>query len=224
MRLYAEIGPTRIHKDMECAVRWLRTCEEMAHRHVGMRQIDLEDPENESILSDLNMQIVVWASSLIIADSTVPVGTAVTVDLRWSDSTGLEAVLVAMDPHQQPIRHCSRALHIDDRSIECRRTESEIEHVCQRVASYIGDVKLRTTRHELRSLSCLLSAKEAAESDGTASTCVICQDEIDEGNAIRLQRCSHVFHPECAEKWLLEVKGQCPVCKTPIILPTIATV
>ena len=42
--------------------------------------------------------------------------------------------------------------------------------------------------------------------------CVICQDDINKDDIIRQLICSHRFHIECVDRWLLE-KCICPLCK-----------
>jgi hypothetical protein len=54
---------------------------------------------------------------------------------------------------------------------------------------------------------------------GETSTCVVCQDEIQEGERVRaIQKCSHIFHAACIEPWLLR-KRECPLCRVSIGSP-----
>ncbi|KAF2795269.1 hypothetical protein K505DRAFT_374041 [Melanomma pulvis-pyrius CBS 109.77] len=43
--------------------------------------------------------------------------------------------------------------------------------------------------------------------------CSICTDDFEQGQDIRLLPCSHKFHPECVDPWLLNVSGTCPLCR-----------
>nr|GMC54633.1 E3 ubiquitin-protein ligase RNF13-like [Ipomoea batatas] len=55
-----------------------------------------------------------------------------------------------------------------------------------------------------------------------APECAICLSEFVEGEVGReLERCRHVFHAGCVEKWLLhgEGHGSCPLCRTPVVVP-----
>uniref|UniRef100_A0A1J3JES5 RING-H2 zinc finger protein RHA1a n=1 Tax=Noccaea caerulescens TaxID=107243 RepID=A0A1J3JES5_NOCCA len=49
-------------------------------------------------------------------------------------------------------------------------------------------------------------------------SCQICQDEFDGNDEVRcLRNCVHVFHKTCIDRWILDVKMTCPLCRTPII-------
>ncbi|XP_031120599.1 RING-H2 finger protein ATL52-like [Ipomoea triloba] len=55
-----------------------------------------------------------------------------------------------------------------------------------------------------------------------APECAICLSEFVEGEVGReLERCRHVFHAGCVEKWLLhgEGHGSCPLCRSPVVVP-----
>nr|GLL18396.1 RING-H2 finger protein ATL43-like [Ipomoea trifida] len=52
--------------------------------------------------------------------------------------------------------------------------------------------------------------------------CAICLSEFVELEVGReLERCRHVFHAGCVEKWLLhgEGHGSCPLCRSPVVAP-----
>lgn len=42
-------------------------------------------------------------------------------------------------------------------------------------------------------------------------TCVICLNEFDEGELIKLLPCRHGFHEDCINRWLISA-GKCPIC------------
>jgi hypothetical protein len=47
--------------------------------------------------------------------------------------------------------------------------------------------------------------------------CLICQQEYDKGDQLRLLPCGHCFHAEsCVDQWLLS-KDFCPYCRNPIV-------
>ena len=47
---------------------------------------------------------------------------------------------------------------------------------------------------------------------GDDATCVICQDEYEEGDELSLlPGCAHTFHEACVTRWLKD-KPSCPVC------------
>nr|XP_016438561.1 PREDICTED: RING-H2 finger protein ATL46-like [Nicotiana tabacum] len=51
--------------------------------------------------------------------------------------------------------------------------------------------------------------------------CAICLLEFEQGDKGRkIESCSHMFHENCLDKWLMHGKGQnsnCPLCRTVII-------
>ncbi|CAI2366022.1 unnamed protein product [Moneuplotes crassus] len=58
------------------------------------------------------------------------------------------------------------------------------------------------------------------EKHGEYETCTICCGEFEEEKYIKvLPKCSHIFHEECIEGWILKAKHQmicCPICRTNI--------
>ena len=42
-------------------------------------------------------------------------------------------------------------------------------------------------------------------------SCPICTDDFIKGQDLRVLPCSHQFHPECVDPWLLTVSGTCPL-------------
>ncbi|KAI3633273.1 hypothetical protein MIR68_008811 [Amoeboaphelidium protococcarum] len=50
-------------------------------------------------------------------------------------------------------------------------------------------------------------------------TCAICLDDFVVGDKIRyLVNCSHSFHMQCIDPWLLTKKRVCPICKTDVLV------
>lgn len=50
--------------------------------------------------------------------------------------------------------------------------------------------------------------------------CIICLDDIEEGDSVRSLRCLHKFHQKCIDEWLQKQKKDnllCPICETKII-------
>ena len=45
--------------------------------------------------------------------------------------------------------------------------------------------------------------------------CIICQEDFDYGEKVKLLNCGHIFHIECIEPWLLKEK-LCPFCKSEV--------
>ncbi|CAO3685815.1 unnamed protein product [Rhizopus microsporus] len=43
--------------------------------------------------------------------------------------------------------------------------------------------------------------------------CLVCLDEFDLKQPVRILKCRHVFHKECVDRWLCEAHNSCPVCR-----------
>ena len=48
--------------------------------------------------------------------------------------------------------------------------------------------------------------------------CLICLDEYDTEDDIRVMTCRHAFHKSCVDKWLQTGRNNCPACRTPVCL------
>ena len=44
--------------------------------------------------------------------------------------------------------------------------------------------------------------------------CLICLDDYDEEDDIRIMSCRHAFHKDCVDKWLQTGKNNCPACRS----------
>lgn len=54
---------------------------------------------------------------------------------------------------------------------------------------------------------------EAATDNGRC--CAICLSDFEEGDKLRVMRCSHRFHKSCVDEWL-RVNASCPSCRMDI--------
>jgi len=43
--------------------------------------------------------------------------------------------------------------------------------------------------------------------------CLICLDEYDQEDSVRVLECKHAFHMDCVDRWLLEGRNSCPACR-----------
>jgi hypothetical protein len=48
--------------------------------------------------------------------------------------------------------------------------------------------------------------------------CLICLDEYEPEDDIRVMTCRHAFHKSCVDKWLQTGRNNCPACRTPVCL------
>ncbi|GAA5816581.1 hypothetical protein MFLAVUS_010111 [Mucor flavus] len=44
-------------------------------------------------------------------------------------------------------------------------------------------------------------------------SCLVCLDEFELKQPVRILKCQHVFHRECVDRWLCEAQNSCPVCR-----------
>jgi hypothetical protein len=53
--------------------------------------------------------------------------------------------------------------------------------------------------------------------DHLDAKCLVCQCDYDDGDALRQLPCSHTFHQECVDPWLMD-HDVCPSCREPIVV------
>lgn len=88
----------------------------------------------------------------------------------------------------------------------------------------IGDVKTERWALKARQVIdrlpsfCFQASSEppAQDADDSEIKCLVCQCEYEGGDKLRRLPCSHCFHAECADQWLLE-KDICPYCRQTIV-------
>ncbi|KAG8492893.1 hypothetical protein CXB51_010273 [Gossypium anomalum] len=51
---------------------------------------------------------------------------------------------------------------------------------------------------------------------GKGSDCVVCLCSLRDGEQVRKLDCCHVFHKDCFDGWLDQLKFNCPVCRSPL--------
>lgn len=81
-----------------------------------------------------------------------------------------------------------------------------------------GDDKTKAASfEEIRSkLPCFAYKVEEREGDSSPVECVVCLENFRAGEKCRLlPKCSHSFHIECIDSWLLKTPI-CPICRTSV--------
>ncbi|CAA0817203.1 E3 ubiquitin-protein ligase RHA2A [Striga hermonthica] len=53
--------------------------------------------------------------------------------------------------------------------------------------------------------------------DRVGSDCVVCLNQICEGDHVRSLPCGHVFHKDCLDGWLNQMNLNCPLCRAPLV-------
>eukprot|EP00040_Diaphanoeca_grandis_P030990 m.184509 g.184509 ORF g.184509 m.184509 type:complete len:445 (+) comp32194_c0_seq3:384-1718(+) len=85
-------------------------------------------------------------------------------------------------------------------------TQEDVQRRSEIVATVVASMPSRT-----------ITAKESAEGVGEdKDCCVICLDNYVEGDVVAILPCSHEFHKECIDPWLIE-RFTCPLCKYDIL-------
>ncbi|CAL1713443.1 unnamed protein product [Somion occarium] len=63
------------------------------------------------------------------------------------------------------------------------------------------------------------SAMKRYEGEGKISSncmdrCLVCLDDFDDEDDVRVMTCKHAFHRECVDRWLQVGRNNCPACRT----------
>ncbi|XP_021656558.1 E3 ubiquitin-protein ligase RHA1B [Hevea brasiliensis] len=51
----------------------------------------------------------------------------------------------------------------------------------------------------------------------TPPECAVCLSEFAEEENVRDLKCKHVFHKDCLDKWLLQCRSTCPLCRCKVL-------
>ncbi|KAI0671037.1 hypothetical protein C8Q78DRAFT_973629 [Trametes maxima] len=91
------------------------------------------------------------------------------------------------------------------------------------LAELLGSVKPQVATREDIEKSDLQTVKfselEQYEREGRVASncvdrCLICLDDYQPDDDVRLMHCRHAFHKECVDKWLQVGRNNCPACRT----------
>lgn len=104
--------------------------------------------------------------------------------------------------------------------VELHATEEDLRHMS------LPELKRRLT-------ACGRTSKEGfdkqeavahivASGNSSSSSCTICCDDYESGDALRILKCGHKYHVECIDKWLLCSTDYlraptCPICSAAIV-------
>ncbi|KAL3143946.1 hypothetical protein ABBQ32_003760 [Trebouxia sp. C0010 RCD-2024] len=65
-------------------------------------------------------------------------------------------------------------------------------------------------------------ARIVASGNSSSTSCTVCCDDYESGDALRVLKCGHKYHVECIDKWLLSSTDYlraptCPICSAAIV-------
>lgn len=58
---------------------------------------------------------------------------------------------------------------------------------------------------------------------GELRECVVCLCKYEEGEEMRELYCKHEFHKDCLDRWLVQGRGSCPLCRS-CVLPEVSVI
>lgn len=61
-----------------------------------------------------------------------------------------------------------------------------------------------------------------AAGNSSSTSCTVCCDDYESGDALRVLKCGHKYHVECIDRWLLSSTDYlrapaCPICSAPLV-------
>eukprot|EP00455_Lapot_gusevi_P039462 TRINITY_DN4425_c0_g1_i3.p1 TRINITY_DN4425_c0_g1~~TRINITY_DN4425_c0_g1_i3.p1 ORF type:complete len:272 (-),score=12.41 TRINITY_DN4425_c0_g1_i3:221-1036(-) len=84
------------------------------------------------------------------------------------------------------------------------------------IVSILARLSLRQAEQQQATLLARLQPKTYQPVAGSAeedNTCVICSEEYQPDEELRVLPCRHVFHAQCIENWVLGFRPTCPCCR-----------
>lgn len=51
---------------------------------------------------------------------------------------------------------------------------------------------------------------------GSGFQCLVCLDDYEPEEEVRVMSCRHAFHKNCVDKWLTTGRNNCPACRTKV--------
>lgn len=87
---------------------------------------------------------------------------------------------------------------------------------CMRIIRvWFDNRKNRLTRRKLKKLPKKTFKKD--ENVENYDTCVICLEDYDDGDSLRILPCNHAYHTSCIDPWLTRNRRNCPLCKRNVL-------
>jgi hypothetical protein len=81
---------------------------------------------------------------------------------------------------------------------------------------FMGDGQAGANENEIRNLPTKrYNAADMQDAEGDRTTCVVCMQDFEQNDELRVLPCSHEFHTQCVDRWL-KVKKDCPLCRRDI--------
>jgi len=81
---------------------------------------------------------------------------------------------------------------------------------------FMGDGQAGASENDIQNLPVKrYDPSEMQDAEGDRTTCVVCMQDFEEGEQLRVLPCSHEFHTQCVDRWL-KVKKDCPLCRRDI--------
>ena len=126
------------------------------------------------------------------------------------------------DGAQQQQQHRTPALDADALRALIHQLPLE-PWLCRESRAKLGvrelQTRLRQRRVPLKGLVERGDLVDALEASPHETLCAICYDEFTDGEELRMLPCSHAFHVECVDRWLLDCGANrrvvaCPLCNT----------
>ncbi|KAJ3359036.1 hypothetical protein GGF32_009647 [Allomyces javanicus] len=62
-----------------------------------------------------------------------------------------------------------------------------------------------------------IAYNRAKARDDDPTSCVVCLDEFEDDQTLRVLPCAHPFHVACIDTWLTERKNVCPICRFELV-------
>lgn len=80
------------------------------------------------------------------------------------------------------------------------------------LSNFIGPARPITTTQQV--IDATLPTRPWSDETSKSERCLVCLDDFTPKQPVRVLKCSHVFHVECVDRWLVEAHNSCPICRS----------